>query len=272
MSIVFEWKRAEMESLLATCETDGVFPLIVKHIPRGSSVLESGCGAGRWLRYLQDRGWHVIGLEFSGETVEMVRNVWPDLNILQGDAANSPFSEGQFDGVLSLGVVEHWSEGPNVPLQDIYRVLRPQGIAIITVPCQNGVRQLKRILWWTEMSAALRALAGRVIKGRRKRLIPNRLKRGYKYAVYPAYGEFFEYRMTTEEFAKEVRQAGFEVVEHLPHGVIDGLYHELNPLRLLVKFRHWKFFVSPIGRRLNELLAKRPFLHCHMQLIVARKP
>lgn len=258
-----------MQSLLATCETDGVLPLVQKHVPLGSKVLESGCGAARYVRYLQDRGWRTVGLEFSAHTVRMVHEVWHDLKVVQGDAANSPFPEGHFDAVLSLGVIEHFPEGPAAPLRDICRVLRPGGIAIITVPCLNCVRQLKRMVWWDELVTAPRALAAQVIKRRKMPL--NRLKRGYMYQVFPPRGEFHEYRMTKREFREEVRRAGLQAVEYVPLGTIDGIFHELNPFKAFVRFRNWTFHVTSIARCLDTLLADHPFFHCHMQAVVARK-
>jgi hypothetical protein len=111
---------------------------------------------------------------------------------------------------------------------------------------------------------------GCIIKRKWKPL--NRFKKKeFKYTIYPAAGDFFEYRLTKAEYLYEVKQVGFEVLEHLPLSEIDGIYHELNPLKLLVKFRNWKFKVSHVGYVLNDFLSKWPFLHCHMQVVVARK-
>jgi SAM-dependent methyltransferase len=270
MSIVFHWDPAEMEDLLATCLVDGCYPVIQKFIPKGSLILESGCGAGRYVKYLQDRGYKTIGLEISSDTTRMVKRVWPELNIIEGDSVSSPFLDNSFDTVLSLGVVEHWPEGPQNSLTEILRVLRPGGIALITVPCLNLVRRFKRWIWWEEMSRSPRALAAKVINRKNKPM--NRLKGKYQYAVYPAYGDFLEYRLTPQEFWHEIHRAGFKVLEHRPHGLIDGVFHELNPFQLLVKFNHWKFFPNRLGRLANDWLSRRPFAHCHMQLVVAQKP
>lgn len=269
MSVIFSWDKRDAQDLLATCERDEVRPLIEKRIPRGTRVLESGCGLARYVRYLKDRGWRTVGLEYSADTVAAVKSVWPDLDVVQGDVARSPFRDGAFDAVLSLGVVEHFVEGPAQPLSEIRRVLKPGGVAIITVPCLNAIRRLKRLLWWTEIAAAPRALAGRIVKGKPKPL--TRLGRSYRYAVFPPYGAFHEYRMTTGEFAQNVLDAGLVVCEHGPIGMMDGLYHELNPFKLLLRFKHWQFHGCRTAYCLNRCLSKHPFLHSHMQVIVAER-
>lgn len=273
MSIVFSWNLYDIDSLLASCEKDEVLPLILKHFPKGSKVLESGCGLGRFVKYLEDRGLEMTGLEFSHESCQMVSSKWPELNIVQGDAADSPFPEKSFDGAISLGVVEHWTEGPEKPLKDLFRILRCGGLAIITVPCFNRVRKLKRMLWWEELRNILQFFLIAVIRRKSlKSLKLNKLQSTFKYVVYPSIGPFYEYRMSPDEFAAEIRKAGFEIIEHLPLDHMDGLYHELNPFKLLVKFRNWDFTASQIGIDLNQALKKTPFLHCHMQVVVARKP
>jgi len=270
MSVIFEWNESEMKSLLATCRDDDVWPLIQQDLPLGSRLLEAGCGAGRWVRFLSDAGYQITGLEYSSDTVQMVRKVWPDIDVQQGDCEASPFPDNTFDGVLSFGVVEHWVDGPEKPLADIYRVLKPGSIAIITVPCLSDVRQLKRLLFWDEIIQAPRALARWMMKRGSQPM--SRLNKKYKYGVFPTWGGFFEYRMTPQQFRIEIEKAGFEIKAHLPVAIMDGVYHELNPFGLLVKFAGWKFYPTWAARCLNGVLSKRPFAHPHMQAIVARKP
>lgn len=269
-SVIFTWRKEEALDLLRSCDEDGVFPIVREHVLPGGLVLESGCGLGRYVRYLSDRGWPCIGLEMSGETVSAVKSVWPDLAIVQGDVACSPFPDCAFDAVISLGVVEHFVEGPGRALRELHRVLKPNGTAVITVPCLNAIRRLKRRLAWYELTAWPRALGARFLRGKPKP--PTRFDRRYKYAVYPTYGPFFEYRLTESEFAREVLDAGFEIKSHLPHASLDGIYHELNPFGLLIRFKRWRFYPTALGRILHDRLSQRPFFACHMQAIIAVKP
>ncbi|HXQ52391.1 MAG TPA: class I SAM-dependent methyltransferase [Stellaceae bacterium] len=267
--VIFSWNKEEALELLGSCDDDGVFPIVQKHVPHGALVLESGCGLGRYVRYLNDRGFPCVGLEYRGETVRAIKDVWPDLAVVQGDVSLSPFPDGTFDAVISLGVVEHFVDGPGQALREMQRVLKPGGKAIITVPCLNTVRRAKRRVGWNEVADLPRALAARLLKGKPKP--PTRFNRHYKYAVYPTYGPFFEYRMTREQFASEVSGAGFRIETHDPHALLDGVYHELNPFGLLIGFRNWKFRPSACANWLHARLARRPFFSTHMQVIVATK-
>jgi len=268
-SPVFVWRREEMDVLLATCETDDVFPLIQRHIEKDGLALDVGCGSGRYVRFMSDNGWNIAGIELSKETVEMVNEAWPDLKIVQGDAESIPFEQNEFDSVISFGVVEHSQQGPQKALKEIFRVLKPGGRAVITVPCHNRIRRWKRLLYWYELQTA-HIIFARMLKGQKP--FCNRLNPAFSFATHPAVGDFFEYRLTPEEFAAEVRQAGFDIIEHVPIALMDGIFHELNPFGLLVKFKEWKFMPTALGLWLNRFLAKRDFFHCHMQAVAVCKP
>jgi SAM-dependent methyltransferase len=270
VSAIFEWNETELQAMLESCQRDEALPIIERHFPRGAHLLEAGCGAGRWLRCLKDRGYAITGLEYSRPTVDMVHRAWPDLAVVQGDCVHSPFPTSSFDGALSFGVVEHWIEGPQKPLSDLWRVLKPGAKAYISVPCFTLVRRLKRALWWDEVTQAPRALAVWLVTGKPKPLA--RLDRRYLFPHFPAWGRFFEYRMSTDDFRAEIVKAGFEVVEQVPVGHMDGVYHELNPFGLAVGWKQWRFRPIAPARWLNDWLSRWSFAHPHMQAIIARKP
>lgn len=269
MSTLFRWQPSDLDGLLATCERDGLAPFLDRYAPPGCHVLEAGCGPARYVRYLADRGRRPVGLEYVAETVHMTRARWPDLVLVCGDAARMPLADATFDAVLSLGVVEHWPQGPQPPLRELHRVLRTGGVALITVPCLNAFRRWKRRWWLDEILHAPRALAGRIFRGRSKPLA--RQRPGSRFAEFPPYGPFFEYRMTPDEFRTEIERAEFRILEHVPFAFLDGLYYDFNPFGLLVRFPPWQFDASPQARAVSAWFSRRPFFHCHMQLIVAEK-
>ncbi len=269
MSIEFKWNELDVEHLLSSCEEDTVLPYIKKYVKKEDRILESGCGLGRWVRYLHEFKYNVTGLELSQKAVDFIKKKWPDLKIQQGDAENSPFGDSSYEIVISLGVVEHWVEGPEAPLKDIYRVLSKGGIGIITVPCLNKIRKIKRNLFLKEIIKLPKAIVKYLIN--KNKINITRFNRNYKYVVSPAIGDFFEYQMSNKQFEDEIKKIGFKILEHKPIAEIDGIYHELNFLGLLIKFKKWKFYPTKLAKKLNALFSKQPFFHNHMQIIIVEK-
>lgn len=68
-----------------------------------------------------------------------------NLNLVIGDARYLPFSESCFDAIFMLDVLEHI---PNLKpvFSELYRVLKPGGIIIISVPTETGIYKLGRLI------------------------------------------------------------------------------------------------------------------------------
>lgn len=64
---------------------------------------------------------------------------------------NFPFSDNQFDCVVSIDVLEHLEEDQNF-LQQVHRVLRPSGRAIVTVPNGDPNLLANKIKWRVGMT------------------------------------------------------------------------------------------------------------------------
>ena len=80
---------------------------------KGKTVLEVGCGAGRFTEILLTAGAIVVALDYSNAVDACWKNHYlhPNLNVVQGDIYNLPFQEGSFDFVFCFGVLQHT---PNV--------------------------------------------------------------------------------------------------------------------------------------------------------------
>jgi SAM-dependent methyltransferase len=78
---------------------------------RGKRVLEVGCACGSVMRGLGHVGVVVQGIDVSEFMIDRGRRKWPDMAKLMhvADAVNlHMFSDGQWDGLHSAQVAEHW--------------------------------------------------------------------------------------------------------------------------------------------------------------------
>lgn len=99
---------------------------------KGKTVLDSGCGAGRYSCALAKLGAaKVIGLDFGDDGLEQGRRLAEGSNIsnvefVKGDLRSMPFEDASFDFVFSNGVAHHTGDIRAVA-SEIARVLKPDG-------------------------------------------------------------------------------------------------------------------------------------------------
>jgi ubiquinone/menaquinone biosynthesis C-methylase UbiE len=132
------WQGHSPESEIMMWDFYGLRPLILKYTPRNGKTMEAGCGMGRYNFLLSLMGINIEGIDFSRSTIDYL-NEWKKKynfknNFLYGDITSLPYDDESLNGYLSLGVLEHFIEGPQKALKETYRILRPGGIAIITTP------------------------------------------------------------------------------------------------------------------------------------------
>jgi SAM-dependent methyltransferase len=267
-SIEFNWLPEEFDALYDACAYhDGLNILfdLLKKEPLDVNILEAGCGLGATVKYIADKGYtKVIGIEVNKDAVAYINRRYPELNVIHGDILNMPFKAGYFDFIASFGVVEHFPDGMHYPLSALYDSLKSGGSAVITVPCLNRIRKVKHYF----------RLLSRLIDPRKNNIIrpifrKPPLKRS-KYYVYPAERNFFEYRLSKQQFEKECKNAGFEIVRSIPICHIDGFFH-LFRWTGTIRFDEWRFTVTPAGRLLNSALSRITFLHNHMHALILTK-
>jgi 2-polyprenyl-3-methyl-5-hydroxy-6-metoxy-1,4-benzoquinol methylase len=101
-------------------------------VPKGSSILDAGCGVGLMLADL-DETYAAEGIDISGEYVEYA--VEQGLRAREGWLEQMPFYSGAFDAVVCCDVFEHVLK-PDLVLAELRRVVRAGGLIIARVP--NG--------------------------------------------------------------------------------------------------------------------------------------
>jgi SAM-dependent methyltransferase len=107
-----------------------------KHIQNISPViLEIGCSSGFMLRLLRKQFPNAltIGSDYViGALLRLAREI-PDLPLLQFDLTTCPLPDDHLDAVILLNVLEHIPDDA-AAIAQVFRILRPGGIAVIEVP------------------------------------------------------------------------------------------------------------------------------------------
>jgi len=106
---------------------------LLKNLKLGKMVLSVGCALAVELQLLKKRGFITVGLdpERSFLLEGKARNNSDDF--IQAIGESIPLCDGSFDLVLLCEVLEHVIK-PEAVLEEISRVLKPNGILFLTVP------------------------------------------------------------------------------------------------------------------------------------------
>jgi len=108
-------------------------------------LLEVGCGTGRGLEILINSADHYTGIDKYKSLTDELQGKYPDADF---KAMHIPpftgIADNTFDTVVSFQVIEHIKDDKSF-LQEIHRVLKPGGKAIISTP--NKKMTLTRNPW-----------------------------------------------------------------------------------------------------------------------------
>jgi SAM-dependent methyltransferase len=99
----------------------------------GRDVLEAGCGEGYGADLIADVARHVIGLDYDESAVAHVKARYTRVEMLHGNLASLPLTDGAVDVVVNFQVIEHlWDQAQFVA--ECRRVLRPGGALLMSTP------------------------------------------------------------------------------------------------------------------------------------------
>ena len=103
-------------------------------------VLDLGCGNGRHAVALAANRFEVLGLDISRTGLALTREWLGELglaaSLFQADTRHPlPIQENSIDGLLSTQVIHHaFKDQVMLAIAEIYRILKPGGLAFVTVP------------------------------------------------------------------------------------------------------------------------------------------
>ena len=105
---------------------------IEKHYGKKGSVLDIGCATGTFLKNMQDNGWQAVGIELNAVASDYARSTL-NLEVHTGMLEDITFPDDNFDVVTLWDVFEHVIN-PKATLNEIRRILKPNGMVVIATP------------------------------------------------------------------------------------------------------------------------------------------
>ncbi len=116
---------------------------IERLVPPSGRLLDVGCSRGYLLEAARDRGWQAAGVELNPRSVELARS--RGLEVHCGQLADAPLAPESFDVVTAFDVIEHL-RSPRAFLAQVHRLLRPDGLLVLTTPNIGGL--VPRCTYW----------------------------------------------------------------------------------------------------------------------------
>lgn len=143
-----EWKRREDHP-----ELEQRFDVVAEILKRNNAVkvLDIGCGNGDSFKHFEECGWkgEFVGTDFSLQAIATALKTYPGVKFIQTECHDQPYADGEFDVVSCQETIEHL-EDPKATIEEVKRLVRKGGIAIITTPLGLNLSGEKEHVWTYE--------------------------------------------------------------------------------------------------------------------------
>lgn len=144
-------------------------------LPKKGKILDVGSGPGQFAKHMTEKGFEVIGIDFSKEMVAIANGKIPTVIFRHMDMRQLDFPDNSFDGLFSAYSLIH------IPSEEVLETLK-------------GFRRVLKVGGYVEIA---------VQKGEADKIIAE--------PFMPTEKMFFNF-FTEERIAKYLQDAGFEIV------------------------------------------------------------
>jgi ubiquinone/menaquinone biosynthesis C-methylase UbiE len=267
--------KIDLNVQIGNCDKYELAPLFERLLPGNQPILEAGCGSGRWVAWFKNHEWEAAGLDWSESLCDRAREVIR-ARFEAGDMREMPFEDGEFGSIVALGSVEHVPEGPWVILREFQRVLRSNGIAIITVPYNGPVRKICRSLCSPSQRLKRNPILRQIMRKQgclgktfKEAKIETVSRWASDYVCTEQGWDFFQYHFTKDQMRMFIERSGFEILEEFIGFGDEGVLHNFGRLAGVYDYKQACVRFSSMGKTLRHLIPVN--LMGHMLCYVIRR-
>lgn len=109
--------------------SNDVISIISKYAPKEGLILDLGCGDFSYTEFIKGKNKNVISIDINNYSFVQSKNN----NFILGSLETLPFKDNSFDFIICLSVIQYFKNDSNIN-RDLNRILKPEGILLITVP------------------------------------------------------------------------------------------------------------------------------------------
>lgn len=95
-----------------------------------NTILEAGCGTGRWLSLLKKHTKNIFGIDYSFDMIKIPIQEKPHLKLVNADAANIPFKDNFFDLIFCVNAIHHFPDKQKF-IRESKRTLKSKGMIAV---------------------------------------------------------------------------------------------------------------------------------------------
>jgi ubiquinone/menaquinone biosynthesis C-methylase UbiE len=235
------WDTASVERELQEIDytrAQNTLQIYAAYLNKTGIHLEAGSGLSAVVITLRKMGYQLIGLDYAENALHTSHAYDASLPLLVGDVHALPHATNSLDSYLSFGVLEHFEHGMSPALAEAFRVLKPGGILVLTIPYPNIIN---RFVAWRRKQQGVTVLND---------------------------DEFYESTYTREALCQNVTGVGFKLEKVLPTSHSYTLWGLGGPFRAKGYYQT-SALAEVLGGLLKIIL---PWSFNFSTLIIARKP
>ena len=108
-------------------------------LPAGSRILDAGCGLSGWTTFNLREKYNISGVDGEPEAIEFCKKIYKRQDYRVGNLYNlTSYKKNYYDAIVMREVIEHFIT-PERAVKEIFRILKPNGLCIITTPNYNNL-------------------------------------------------------------------------------------------------------------------------------------
>ena len=93
-------------------------------------VLDLGCGTGFLFQHINKTTKLLVGIDTSLKALQVAKK-WPNAQLIQADADNTPFPHNIFDKVFAITLLQNMPD-PTKTILEMKRIGKPEAVFVVT--------------------------------------------------------------------------------------------------------------------------------------------